>query len=1031
MRGLLSFIVQLAATLTLADIVALAAVPVKKTAAPPPAITSWAEPTPANIEFFEREVRPILATACYSCHSERAKKSKGDLVLDTWEGVSRGGASGPVILPGQPDKSPLITAARWIDPNFKMPPKEKLTDQTLIVIERWVKMGAPYPRANGLVNAPSGSNTQGSSAADLSSAKSKWQFQPVKEAPAPKPNSALYEAFSSHPIDRLLTQKWEAKGLLPPPLADKRTLLRRATFDLTGLPPTAQEMQDFLDDQTPDAFTKVINRLLASPGYGERWGRHWMDVVRYADTAGDGGDFPIPEARLYRDYIIHAFNTDKPYPRFLREQIAGDLLPFKSDEERKLNLVATGYLAMSRRFGAVPDIFLTMDDTIDNLGRGLLGLTISCARCHNHKFDPISMHDYYGLFAFFSSIVYPSPGSELSKRQKDFVPIFPKAVADKIMAPYMPKLTEFDDRQAALNKIKEAFRTTPGSPEFKKVLKDISALEKERMQYEETLPKLNYAYAVSEGSAHDEQIRIRGEPYNLGEPVARHFPALLGGQTLTPEQAKTSGRVALADWIVDPKNPLTLRVFVNRVWGWHFGRPLLETPNDWGKQSKPTVFPDLIDYLVTTLVRSGYSLKALHRFIMVSKAYQMSAEETQPNADKDGANVLLWHFQRQRHDGESIRDAILSVSGDLDLKPPVSHPFPPKEKWDFTQHEPFSAVYDTPHRSVYQMQQRIKKHPFFELFDGADTNACTGMRAASTTPLQSLFLMNNSWVREQSFKTADRILQVSGTPEKRIPAAYLLALNRKPTDEETAEANDFLKRFSEKLKSPQRESTPEQQTTKTATDDLSALQGNWICVMEEAQGQALSEDKLAKMDKRMNVEKDFMSIKRVWEGKLGAYEGTFKLNSAASPKTFDLSGSGPGGKQIELKGIYELNGNEVKLIYALNGGKRPSEFKTTKGPPCVYVQFKRDTQSSANFSTKISAEPTPSPVAQSNNPPKNAKPQKPGPGGKRSPVDLQNAGAASAPSSPPKSLNEAEASKAALAAFVRTLFASNEFLFIE
>jgi uncharacterized protein (TIGR03067 family) len=1030
MRGIRLFLIHLAVTLTLADRVCLAAVPPKKAASTPPATTTWAEPTPANIEFFEREVRPILATACYSCHSERAKKSKGDLVLDTWEGVSRGGSSGPVIIPGQPDKSPLITGARWIDPNFKMPPKEKLTDQTLIVIERWVKMGAPYPRTAGVVSAPSNSGPQGSSAADLSSAKSKWQFQPVKDAPSPKPNSAVYEAFSSHPIDRLLAQKWEANGLLPPPLADKRTLLRRATFDLTGLPPSAQEMQDFLEDKAPDAFTKVINRLLAAPGYGERWGRHWMDVVRYADTAGDGGDYPIPEARLYRDYIIHAFNTDKPYPRFIREQIAGDLLPFKSDEERKLNLVATGYLAMSRRFGAVPDIFLTMDDTVDNLGRGLLGLTISCARCHNHKFDPISMQDYYGLFAFFSSIVYPSPGSELSKRQKDFVPIFPKAVADKIMAPYLPKLTEFDERQEALKKIKENFRTTPGSPEFKKVLKDISALEKERMEYEETLPKLNYAYAVSEGSAHDEQIRIRGEPYNLGEPVARHFPALLGGQTLTPEQAKTSGRVALADWIVDPKNPLTLRVFVNRVWGWHFGRPLMETPNDWGKQSKPTVFPELIDYLVTTLVRSGYSLKALHRFIMVSKAYQMSAEEARPNADRDGANVFLWHFLRQRHDGESIRDAILSVSGDLELKPPVNHPFPPKEKWDFTQHEPFSAVYDTPHRSVYQMQQRIKKHPFFELFDGADTNACTGMRAASTTPLQSLFLMNNSWVRDQSFKTADRILQVSGTPEKRIPAAYLLALNRRPTDEETAEANDFLKRFSEKLKLPQRDGAHGQQATKTATDDLTGLQGDWICVMEEAQGQILSEDKLSKMDKRMNVDKDLMSIKRTSGGKFGAYEGKFKLDSAASPKTFDFSGTAPDGKQVELKGIYEFGGDDLKLIYAINGGRRPTEFKTTKGPPCVYVQFKRDANAPANSATKIPAESTPSTVAKINKPPKNNKPQKPISGGKRPQLDSSNVEADS-PSSPSKSLNDAEASKAALAAFVRTLFASNEFLFIE
>jgi hypothetical protein len=398
------------------------------------------EPVSADgAEFFERRIRPVLAEKCYSCHSAKAGKVKADLALDTREGLRRGGYSGPALVPGDPENSLLIKAIRHTSEDLEMPPKEadRLTPEQVRDFELWVKMGAPDPRGTD-VGSPSAKPR-----IDFAEARKFWSYRPVGDPPVPEVGD---RSWPESPIDRFILAKLEEKGLKPAPDADKRTLLRRVTFDLTGLPPTPEEMEAFLADDAPDAFAKVVERLLASPRYGERWGRHWLDVVRYADTAGCNSDYPIPQMYRYRDWVIRAFNEDKPYGDFIREQLAGDLLPWKTWEERNEKVIATGYVANSRRFASSENGIqhLIIEDTIDNLGRTFLGLTIHCARCHDHKFDAISNEDYYALYGIFQSTRYPFPGIELNKVPRDLVPLVPPEEVERILAPHRERLAALD-----------------------------------------------------------------------------------------------------------------------------------------------------------------------------------------------------------------------------------------------------------------------------------------------------------------------------------------------------------------------------------------------------------------------------------------------------------------------------------------------------------------------------------------------------------------------------------------------------------
>jgi hypothetical protein len=706
-----------------------------------------------GLDFFEKKIRPVLANQCYQCHT--GKSAAAGLQIDSADGIR------DVITPGDPEKSKLVHAIRR-DGALKMPPAAPLASEEVADIEEWIKMGAPDPRT-----APAPPPY------DYEKAKKFWSFQPVTDPDPPIVNDP---AWSKNAIDRFIKSKLDEKKLTPVGVATKRALIRRATFDLTGLPPTPDEVDAFVADLSPNAYDKLIDRLLASPAYGERWGRHWLDLVRYADTAGDNADFPIPDAYRYRNWVIRAFNEDKPYDRFVREQIAGDLIDHG-------DRTATGYLAIARRFGsAAAEFHLTIDDAIDNLGKTFLGLSIACARCHDHKFDPIPSRDYYALYGILQSTTFPFPGTELYPHAKDFVAIDLKNAK---------KLKDYQDETADLD---HHMRGLMDGNEGKELTKEEREKEVWRMKdriavLEHDAPNVPKLYAASEAKPVDAKIQKKGDPKKLGDAVPRGFLTVLGGQTL-PESELGSGRRELADWIVE--DPLFARVMVNRIWQYHFGKGIVGTSNDFGARGDAPMNAELLDWLASRFRESGYSLKAMHRLIMTTRAYRLASAHNAIDAKVDPKNQFQWRFDRRRLDAEEIRDAMLAVAGDLDREMGGPHPFPPEVKFRYTQHVQFFAVYDTRKRSVYLMQQRIKKHPMMEVFDGADPNATTPKRAEEETSVQALAMLNSAFVDEQADLLAVRAGMAYPTDADRIRYAYGLLFGRTPAPDEIAECTKYL-----------------------------------------------------------------------------------------------------------------------------------------------------------------------------------------------------------------------------------------------
>jgi Protein of unknown function (DUF1553)/Protein of unknown function (DUF1549)/Planctomycete cytochrome C len=723
-------------------------------------------PTPEQVAFFESKIRPVLAEQCYKCHSAKAEKIKGGLVLDSRAGVVKGGDTGAAIAPGDVDASLLIQAIRHLDEDLAMPPKKKLPPEQIAALEEWVKMGAPDPRTENTVAV-----VQAKTAIDWTKAR-----------------------------DRFILARIEAAGLKPTADAEARTFIRRSTFDLTGLPPTPAEVEAFVADsiRDPQAATRnLIDRLLASPAYGERWGRYWLDVVRYADTAGDNSDFPIPQMHKYRDWVIAAFNRDLPYDQFVREQIAGDLLPKRTPEQ----IIATGYIANSRRFGSRVDDYpqhLTIEDTLDNFGRAFLGLTINCARCHDHKFDPITAQDYYALYGIFHSTRYPWPGIELEQKQRDFVPLVASEKLAEAEAAKKARDSEISRLEKEVQKLKDSLKKTAAAGkktvegQIKDAEKAVSDFKKKPLPYE-----LAYAVADAKRIA-DAPVQMKGDPAKPGEVVRRRFLTVLGGAEMPPDD-RTSGRLRLAEWLLDKSNPLPARVMVNRIWQQHFGKGLVPTPNDFGKQGKPPTHPELLDWLASRFIADGWSVKKMHRIIMLSRTYSLAGTRDEEALAKDPGNTLLASFPRRRLDAESIRDTLLTLGGTLDRTPGGEHPFPPQSDWKFTQHNPFKATYETNKRSVYLMTQRIQRHPYLAIFDGADPSTSTPARPTSTTPLQALFLLNDPLVHEQSKRFAARILAERPDDPARLQLACALAFSRPASDSELADAQAFLANARAKL----------------------------------------------------------------------------------------------------------------------------------------------------------------------------------------------------------------------------------------
>jgi hypothetical protein len=695
-----------------------------------------AGPDTAASDHFEKKVRPLLVARCLKCHG--GEKTKGGLRLDSADGLRRGGSSGAVVVPGKPDESLLIQAVRHAG-DLHMPPDGKLSPQQVNDLRTWVQAGAVWPSGDRLAAVPP------SRGAFTASQKAFWAFQPVRLPAIP---AVQNRGWLKSPIDAFILAPLEARGLQPSPLADRRTLLRRATFDLTGLPPTPADMEAFLGDTSPGSFARVVDRLLASPHYGERWGRHWLDVARYAETTANDANAVMRYAWRYRDYVVAAFNRDLPYDQFVIEQLAGDLLPQTADRgENARRVIATGFLMVGPKALAETDKEQTRldiaDEQIDVTGRAFLGLTLGCARCHDHKFDPIPTVDYYALAGIFR-------GTNM-----------------------------FQDLQ-------------PNASMWQEYALPAAAGEKPVV-----------VMAPKDGAAVNLPLHVRGDRFNLGPTVPRHFPQIVAGEKAPPLTTPQSGRLELARWIASPANPLTARVMVNRLWQHHFGTGLVATADNFGSRGERPSHPELLDYLAARFDQDGWSVKAVHRLLLLSSTYQMAYTSNPEAARVDSGNRLLWRMPRRRLEAEAIRDAMLSVSGRLD--PTVGGG--ESSEYLYSKAEPLGGTMkirpnrmtaDDPYytnssrRSLYLPVVRNMLPDVLALFDAADPNGVTAVRNETTVASQTLFLLNNPFVRTQALDFARSLCARPMTDSERTCAAYLRAFGRPPSQEEVEEALTFL-----------------------------------------------------------------------------------------------------------------------------------------------------------------------------------------------------------------------------------------------
>ncbi|MBN8605091.1 MAG: PSD1 domain-containing protein [Planctomycetes bacterium] len=969
-----------------------------------------------QIDYFENQVRPLLEKKCVACHSTESGKTNGGLSLSSRDGWEIGGDSGPAIIPGKPAESLVFQAVTYQHAELKMPPTDaggRLSSTEIDVLKQWIEQGAMDPRSGSA--SPLEGNRQ--------LAKQWWAFQALQKDEIPEVTDV---EWSRSPIDAWVRTEQLKHGMDANPVVDKRVWLRRATYDLTGLPPTPQDIATFESDTAPDAYARVVDRLLDSPAYGERWGGHWLDIARYADTAGDGADYPVREAYRYRNWVIKAISQDVPIDRFIAMQIAGDILARENEISQSSELyadhiTATGFLAVGKRYGYAPNSdyqHLDFADALDSIGRSMLGLSIGCARCHDHKYDPISMEDYYAWYGILQSTQWSFPGGEEHKRPAHFPSLLPQSQKQIREAQHQNEISDLESKlrelrhkrnqllpgqfaggvdldfeqqkpgtapanawlSAGPNVVSEeaqspftfvhpsgnqGVRVGTGKPndgvryvfennvqvhdgeqiyfhvEFKTIADDahrgayrfylgrgviastaldisitqsefavmrdgawkvVCGLESNRWyaltvvintatrQYELVLhngenesslgnfavnaqwdgvidtficdglghvsgpapsrdldniglstarfsmpeakpaeqvdvsaqaeklatleselkglqakldllkatPPYPVAYGVADGNPMDAAIQKRGEPDKLGAVVARRNLEVLGGEPIS-ESSSQSGRYDLAKWLTDRNNPLTARVFVNRVWQWHFGQGLVRTPSDFGLRGEPPTHPELLDWLTSEFVESGWSLKKLHRLIMNSRVYQLSSADKKEMLEKDPDNRWLWKFQRRPLSAEELRDSIMTWAGSLDPKQPEGHPFPDVNTWAYTIHNPFHAVYGSSHRSVYLMKQRNRRHPYLALFDAADPNQSQAVRAVSTTPTQSLFLMNSPFITDCASGFAKRILESSKDDRARIEWAVETTTGFKPTPVEIDETIDFLLAYSTAL----------------------------------------------------------------------------------------------------------------------------------------------------------------------------------------------------------------------------------------
>jgi hypothetical protein len=859
-----------------------------------------AETAAEQIEFFEKRIRPVLARSCYACHSGAIAAPMGGLRVDTREGLLQGGKRGPA--------QNLLLEVLDYKHAVKMPPTGKLPDEQIADIAAWVKMGTPYaPPANS-----------------YAARRDKlWSLQPVRDT---HPPTVKRKGWVRSPLDAFLLARLEAKGLTPAPPADKLTLLRRVTYDLTGLPPTPAEIDAYQKDQSPDAFRRVVDRLLASPHYGERWARHWLDLVRYAETNGHEFDNEKLAPWRYRDYVIRAFNDDVPYDQLVREHIAGDLLPRKRqtpDGAYQESPVATSFFWFGEVLNSATDPVKSRADEVDNqidvAGKAFLGLTVACARCHDHKFDPIPTADYYAVAGVLHStdiregvIDSPERAQKIAELSEQIRAIRPVQPAPRAAVRYRPEDAVFANFEQGFGDWRTSgaafadapvngaasslaagsdrfvgtltspkFRTsdklylhvrvsgskgdstlsergplrftlvnagfkaqhvvpdgTPGS-KWKRVRlvlernricwfeivdhsrdghiaveqivfsdspeppptdepapvppRELPPLDAARIAaLEAQIPESAFAMMAADYEPHNVKLHIRGNHATLGDEVPRGLLRLVANEK-TPRQVAGSGRLEFAEWIASSSNPLTARVMVNRIWKHHFGRGLVRTPDNFGVMGEAPTHPELLDYLAARFIEGGWSIKNLHRQILLSSAYAMSSRAPEQAAAVDPENKLLSHMPVRRLEAEAIRDSILSVSGTLDPKLFGPSIVPYISAYQDGRGKPKSGPLDgNGRRSIYLQVRRNFLPSIFMAFDYPLPISAMGSRGVSTVPSQALLMLNNEFVAEQASKWAARSIETAADPRERVRALYRSAFTREPEPSETGDILDFV-----------------------------------------------------------------------------------------------------------------------------------------------------------------------------------------------------------------------------------------------
>jgi len=767
--------------------------------------------SPAQVAFFENEIRPLLVVSCYGCHSSQAQKLRGEFRLDSRAALLTGGPSGPALVPGNPDDSLLMHAVRYADEDLQMPPKQPLAPEQVALLEQWIRDGAPWPKS-AATGTPEVEVVSASQDYDFAKAREHWAFRPVEKSAPPTTKRA---DWAKGEIDSFLLAAMEGRGVQPVADADRRTWLRRVTLDLTGLPPTPQELAAFEADKSEGARERVVDRLLASGAYGERWGRHWLDVARYAESSGKDINIAYPHAWRYRDYVIGAFNADKRYDEFLTEQLAGDLLPAANDDERAEHAIATGYLALGPKSHNTRDrrqfALDVADEQLDAVTQGMLGMTVACARCHDHKFDAIPTTDYYALAGIFASTdtrygTFRSQGNDHPAALVELPAGAAVAAGPRLTPLAQTAIERIRDQieQRAEREAKEAGRAAADGKRDPADAARMRRLEQQTEVLDQLLARFDadgtpnaknrVAMGAADGAARDIAVLQRGELDKPGPIAPRGFLTVLAPLG-APRIEAGSGRRELAGWIASSSNPLTARVWVNRVWAHLFGAGLVPTTENFGTSGQPPDHPALLDWLAATFVADGWSTKALVRRIALSRAYGLAATDSSTGLRNDPELVTLWRFPERRLEAEAIRDSMLAVAGLLERAPPVGSNVNFVEGPVRNDAVVKLLQQSRPVRSVYLPIVRDQLPEPLAVFDVADPSFVTGMREETNVATQALFLMNDPSVLEASDALARSLLAEVADDAERIEQAFLRVLARTPRGEEAAAVRKFLSDF--------------------------------------------------------------------------------------------------------------------------------------------------------------------------------------------------------------------------------------------